>query len=142
LGKLKAEFLHDDGSIDDKEKGVLRNYYSKFMGSRIINLIIVYGIAFIIAYLIPSYSSNPFITWGLPLGMMFSATFVLGYFFQLPHQLFRSMQHTSISLVIARVGQIGLLMFLLYLFPNTELTSATPQNIFIFSMILLTVVAS
>lgn len=142
LGKLKAEFIHDDGSIDNEEKTVLRRYYSKFMWSRIINLWIVYSVALVVAYMIPSYSNNPFITRGLPLGMMFSATFVLGYFFQLPHQLFRSMQHTSISLVVARLGQIWLLVLLLYLFPGIELTNGNSQNILIFCLILWTVVAS
>lgn len=74
--------------------------------------------------------------------MMFSATFVLGYFFQLPHQLFWSMQHTSISLVIARVGQIALLGLILFVFPNTEISTPTTQNILIFCLILCTVVAS
>jgi uncharacterized membrane protein len=106
------------------------------MGSRILNMAVIYGIALVAAYLIPSYSTNPFIVWGLPLGMIFSATFVLGYFFQLPHQLFRSMHHTSISLVIARVGQIALLLVILYAFPHTELHSSNPQSIFIFLAIL------
>lgn len=74
--------------------------------------------------------------------MIFSATFVLGYFFQLPHQLFWSMQHTSISLVIARVGQIALLALILFVFPNTEISTPTTQNILIFCLILCTVVAS
>ncbi len=142
LGKLKAELVHDDGTIDEQDKEKLSVYYSKFMWSRIINLIIVYIIALVVAYLIPSYTSNPYIIWGLPLGMIFSATFVLGYFFQLPHQLFRSMQHTSISLVIARIAQIALLALILFVFPHTELSNPTTQSILIFCLILCTVVAS
>ena len=128
----KEEVLHSI-ELDPESTAKLSNYYSKFMGSRLINLVIVYVLALWVAYLIPSYSSNPFIVWGLPLGMIFSATFVLGYFFQLPHQLFWSMQHTSISLIIARVGQIALLAIILYVFPHTEinLTSieASSKNI-------------
>lgn len=63
LGKMKAELVHDDGTIDEHEKQKLSAYYSKFMGSRIINLIIVYILALVVAYLIPSYSSNPYIIW-------------------------------------------------------------------------------
>ena len=136
LGKMKSI------ELDPESTAKLSNYYSKFMGSRLINLVIVYVLALWVAYLIPSYSSNPFIVWGLPLGMIFSATFVLGYFFQLPHQLFWSMQHTSISLIIARVGQIALLAIILYVFPHTEITASTPQNILIFCLILATVIAS
>lgn len=156
LGKMKATFLGEQKQTEANEgeqesenptlsiehKKELSWYYSKFMGSRIINLVIVYGIALLIAYLIPSYSSNPFIVRGLPLGLIFSATFVLWYFFQLPHQLFRSMQHTSISLIIARVGQIGLLVLILFIFPNTEIDNPTSQNILIFCLILCTVVSS
>lgn len=137
----KEEVLHSI-ELDPESTAKLSNYYSKFMGSRLINLVIVYVLALWVAYLIPSYSSNPFIVWGLPLGMIFSATFVLGYFFQLPHQLFWSMQHTSISLIIARVGQIALLAIILYVFPHTEITASTPQNILIFCLILATVIAS
>lgn len=142
LGRLKSDITKDGVEITEENKEKLSNYYSKFMGSRIINLCIVYLIAILVAYLIPSYTSNPYIIRWLPLGMIFSATFVLGYFFQLPHQLFRSMQHTSISLVIARVGQIALLSLLLFIFPGTQLDTPTVQNIIIFCLILCTVVAS
>jgi O-antigen/teichoic acid export membrane protein len=133
---------HKNASLSPQWQQKLNAYYSKFMWSRIINLVIVYTLALIVAYLIPSYSSNPFIVWWLPLGMIFSATFVLGYFFQLPHQLFRSMQHTSISLIIARVWQILLLSIILFVFPSHEITNPTFQNIIIFCLILFTVVAS
>lgn len=132
----------DHKSLSPIAKEKLSEYYSKFMGSRLINLAIVYGVALVVAYLIPSYNQNPFIVRGLPLGLVFSATFVLGYFFQLPHQLFWSMQHTSMSLVIARVGQIALLLIILYLFPHIELHNVSPQSILIFMLILGTVVAS
>lgn len=137
----KAEVVHAI-ELDPESTAKLSNYYSKFMGSRVINLVIVYVLALGVAYLIPSYSSNPFIVWWLPLGMVFSATFVLGYFFQLPHQLFWSMQHTSISLIIARVWQIALLLIILYVFPHTEIAASNPQNILIFCLILATVIAS
>ena len=52
------------------------------------------------------------------------------------------MQHTSISLVIARVGQISLLALILFIFPHTELNSPTTNNILVFCLILCTVVAS
>lgn len=139
---LEIVWAETNAELDPEWKKKLSEYYSKFMWSRILNLVIVYGIALAIGYMIPGYNQNPFIVRGLPLGLMFSATFVLGYFFQLPHQLFRSMQHTSISLIIARIGQIILLCILLYLFPNVELVDATPQNILIFCLILGTVIVS
>jgi hypothetical protein len=83
----KAEVVHAI-ELDPESTAKLSNYYSKFMGSRVINLVIVYVLALGVAYLIPSYSSNPFIVWWLPLGMVFSATFVLGYFFQLASPTF------------------------------------------------------
>ncbi|HMY80765.1 MAG TPA: oligosaccharide flippase family protein [Candidatus Absconditabacterales bacterium] len=142
LGKLKDRLIKQGGDLYAINHPELNKYYSQFMGSRVINLFIVYGIALIVAYLIPSYHSNPFILRGLPLGMLFSATFVLGYFFQLPHQLYWSMHHTSISLIIARLGQIGLLLLIIFGFDVGEVTNPTRSNIIIFILILCTVVGS
>lgn len=61
LGRLKSDITKDGGEITEENKEKLSNYYSKFMGSRIINLCIVYLLAILVAYLIPSYTSNPYI---------------------------------------------------------------------------------
>lgn len=61
LGKLKDRLIKQGGDLYAINHPELNKYYSQFMGSRVINLFIVYGIALIVAYLIPSYHSNPFI---------------------------------------------------------------------------------
>lgn len=142
LGKLKSTIIDAHWETHALNNPTLNAYYSKFMWSRIINLVIVYTVALFIAYMIPSYQTNQFIVRWLPLGMLFSITFVLWYFFQLPHQLFWSMHHTSISLIIARIGQIGLLLLIVFGFASGEITDPTSSNILIFVLILCTVVAS
>jgi len=52
----------------------LKENYHKFVGTRMFMIIIIYTIAIVTAYLIPAYTSNPFIIRGLPLAMMYSAS--------------------------------------------------------------------
>ena len=54
----------------------LRDMYGKFMGTRYVSMITVYVIALVIAYFLPAYTSNPYLMYGLPIGMLFSATFM------------------------------------------------------------------
>ena len=70
---------------------------------------VVYGIAFLAAYLIPAYSGNPFIVWGLLFGMIFSALFMSAGIIQIPLQLNWKMKDVSIALIRARVVQISIL---------------------------------
>lgn len=84
------------------------------MWSRLTQIILVYGIALAVAYCIPSYLSNPYIARGLPLGMLFSALFMMAGILQLPLQLFWKMEHVSIGLILARVSQLLFLFGILY----------------------------
>lgn len=87
---------------------------SKFVWSRIGQIVIVYAIAIAVAYMIPSYVHNPYIARALPLGMMFSALFMVAGIVQLPLQLFWKMEHVSIALVLARISQIIVLLLVTY----------------------------
>ena len=101
---------------EQKEK--LSVYYSKFVMSRVVTVAVVYGVALLIAYLIPSYRENPYLMWWLPIGMLFSATFMLAGIVQLPLQLYRKMEQVSIGLTVARVAQLIIMVGVLWLFPN------------------------
>ena len=57
--------------------------------SRYVTITIVYTVALMIAYMIPAYTNNPYLVRGLPLGMLFSASFMAAGILQLPLQLFR-----------------------------------------------------
>jgi O-antigen/teichoic acid export membrane protein len=104
---------------------------------------IVYFVAIIIAYLLPAYTSNPYIIRGLPLGMIFSASFMAAWILQLPLQLFWKMKDLSIWLVLARISQIIILILTLFvLVPNVDFWSWEPKSVIAFCLILLSVVAS
>jgi len=92
----------------------LSNEYGKFIGARFLNIVIVYTVALIIAYLLPAYTSNPYLIRGLPIGMIFSATFMAAGIIQLPLQLFWNMKQLSIGLVLARISQIIALVAVVY----------------------------
>lgn len=100
--------------ISQRNKDELSDYYSKFVTARLLNIAIVYILALIIAFFIPSYTSNPYIIRGLPFWMLFSASFMFAGIIQLPLQLFWKMKHLSISLVISRIVQIIILFFSIY----------------------------
>jgi O-antigen/teichoic acid export membrane protein len=107
LGELRdTQKAHDGETISDESKAEMKSYYGKFVMSRFTTITIVYAIALIIAYLIPAYTSNPYLVRGLPLGMLFSASFMISGILQLPLQLYRGMKHVSIGLTLARVAQI------------------------------------
>lgn len=77
LGKLKAKFgintPKDLDTITSRQKEEFSLAISQFVWARIGQIIIVYSIAILAAYLIPSYAGNPYIARWLPLGMVFSA---------------------------------------------------------------------
>ncbi len=117
-------------------------YYNKFVSSRLFMIILVYTSALLIAYLIPSYTSNPYLIRGLPLGMIFSASFMTAGILQIPLQLFWQMKHLSIGLVLARIVQIAILWSAIYyFFPQIDFTTASPA-VRAFNAILISVIAS
>ena len=74
--------------IKEESYEKLKKYYAKFVSTRFLMIFIVYTLALIIAYIIPAYSSNPYIVWWLPLGMMFSASFMAAGMLQAPYSFF------------------------------------------------------
>jgi hypothetical protein len=76
--------------------------------------LIVYALALMIAYLIPAYTANPYIVVGLPLGMIFSASFVASGITQLPFQLYWQMHHVTIAMILARVSQLLVLVLTIF----------------------------
>jgi len=88
---------------------------------------VVYTFALIIGYFIPSDRENPYLFWGLPLGMFFSAVFMSAGIIQLPLQVYRKMEHVSFSLIFARISQLLALFFVVYfIFPLNEFGDSVP----------------
>ena len=56
LGKIKEE-------EKDPEHPQLRKEYGKYVGTRIIIMSFIYAVALVIAYLLPVYTSNPYLVW-------------------------------------------------------------------------------
>ena len=94
----------------------MEHYYGKFVMSRFTTITIVYIVALAVAYLIPAYTSNPYLLRGLPLGMIFSASFMTAGILQLPLQLYRGMKHVSIGLTLARIAQIIVMLIVVFLY--------------------------
>ena len=125
------------------EKPELKSMYGKFVGARFMIMTIVYFVAIVISYFLPAYTNNPYIVWWLPLGMLFSASFMAAGILQLPLQLFWRMKDLSIGLILARVSQIILLIITVFvLLPSVDFTSWDPKSIIAFGLILLSVVVS
>ena len=116
IGTLKGSLSTTWTSAESDQSISL--YYSKFVTSRLFNIVVVYGIALIIAYMIPSYTNNPYLLRWLPIGMLFSASFMLAWIVQLPHQLAWKMQDISIALTIARIAQIGVVWLIVTRWPT------------------------
>ncbi len=127
---------------DGEAKTELENYYGKFVMSRYVTIIIVYMTALIVAYFIPAYTSNPYLMWGLPLGMLFSASFMAAGILQLPLQLFWGMKHVSIALSLARIIQIVVLVAIVYLYKNPDFSVASSYSINAFLLMIGSVLAS
>jgi len=125
-------------SISEKIK-----LYHKFLWFRFFMVMIVYITAFVIALFIPAYSENSFILYGLVVWMLFSATFMLAGIVQLPLQLHWQMKQVSIALILARIVQISLLAFIIFvLYPNIDFTQVNFHSICAFLLILLSVLIS
>jgi len=137
LGKIKSE---EENSID---KPRLKSLYGKFVWARFIIMTFVYITAIIISYFLPAYTSNPYIIRWLPLGMIFSASFMAAWILQLPLQLFWRMKDLSMWLIFARISQIIILVVTIFvLLPNVSFASWEPKSIVAFWLILLSVIAS
>lgn len=125
---------------DNKEK--LESTYGKFVWTRLTIMWAIYVIAIVIAYLLPAYTSNPYIIRGLPFGMIFSASFMFAGIQQLPLQLFRRMDQLSFSLITARLSQIAILVPVVYIFFKNVDFNGSSISILAFCLILFSVVAS
>lgn len=134
------------GEIKDKEKDpnntALKEIYGKFVGTRVIIMSVVYVVAIVIAYLLPAYTSNPYLIRGLPFGMIFSASFMFAGIQQLPLQIFRKMERLSITLITARLSQLAILIPVVYfIFKDMKFDGST-ISILAFVSIIFSVVAS
>lgn len=106
-----------------QQTNILTSRYSKFVTLRMAMIVWVYTLALVIAYIIPAYSTNPYLIWGLPLGLLFSASFMGAWILQIPLQLFWKMEQVSIALIVARISQvwvIGATVYWLYTSPWFE----------------------
>jgi O-antigen/teichoic acid export membrane protein len=106
----------------------------------------IYTLAIITAYLIPAYTDNQFIIWGLPLAMLYSASNMFVGIQQLPLQLFRKMKRLSWSLIIARFSQLAVLLPTVYLlFKSVDFEAEGPATrvmVSAFCMVIFSVLAS
>lgn len=127
----------------DPEQKELKDEYWKFVGTRIIIMSVIYAIAIVVAYLLPAYTSNPYIIWWLPLGMIFSASFMFAWIQQLPLQIFWKMERLSLSLITARLSQLAVLIPVVYFFfKHVDFSTPNKISILAFCFILFSVVAS
>jgi len=56
LGEIKED-------SKDPEHKTLKSEYGKFVGTRLIFMSLVYVVAIVVAYLLPAYTSNPYLVW-------------------------------------------------------------------------------
>ncbi|UFX83460.1 oligosaccharide flippase family protein [Candidatus Absconditicoccus praedator] len=130
------------GQIKEESFEKLKTVYGKIVATRFFMIFVVYTLAIFVAYLIPAYTENPYLIWGLPLGMMFSASFMVAGMLQAPLQLYWKMKHLCIGLVLSRSAQLIMLVTVLYiLFPGQEFDGST-LSIFVFCLIMASVVLS
>jgi len=103
---------------------------------------VVYLVAIVVAYLLPAYTSNPYLVRWLPFGMIFSASFMFAGIQQLPLQIFWRMDQLSWTLITARLSQIAILVPVVYfVFKNMTFNGST-VSIVAFCCIMFSVVAS
>jgi O-antigen/teichoic acid export membrane protein len=131
--------LEEAGKID---KGSLQQEYGSFVGTRVVTMTIVYTAALILAYLLPAYTSNPYLVRGLPFGMAFSAMFMGSWITQLPLQLFWKMEQLSIGLIAARMGQLWVLAAVVYRWFRTIEFDWWARSVLAFCLIMGSVVVS
>ena len=127
------------------ESPELKENYHKFVWTRMFMIIVIYTLAIVTAYLIPAYTSNPFIVRGLPLAMLYSASNMFVWIQQLPLQLFWKMNRLSWSLIVARLSQLAILLPTVYLiFRNVSFENevVNTTTILAFCCVIFSVVAS
>jgi O-antigen/teichoic acid export membrane protein len=129
-------------SSKDTEHKELQSEYGKFVGTRLIIMSLVYVIAIVVAYLLPAYTSNPYLVWGLPFGLIFSASFMFAGIQQLPLQIFWRMDKLSRSLIVARLSQIAVLIPVVFFIFKGMIFNGTTMSIVAFCCIMFSVVAS
>ena len=118
------------GRLKESDPQKLKDQYGKFIGARFLNIVIVYTVALVLAYLLPAYTSNPYLIRWLPIGMIFSATFMGAGIIQLPLQLFRNMKQLSFGLIRARVSQLIALVAIVYrAYPQVTFDGSTTSKI-------------
>lgn len=110
---------HTQTSLDEKSLATWHN----MLTTRILLVIVVFLWALVLAYLIPWYTSNPYIMYGLPFGMIFSATVMLSNVVQLPLQLHLRMHHASLAITLSRVVQLLLTIGIILLYPVFSMTA-------------------
>ncbi len=120
----------------------LRSEYGKFVWARVLIMSVIYVVAIIIAYLLPAYTSNPYLVRWIPFGMIFSASFMFAGVQQLPLQIFRRMDQLSWTLITARLSQIAILVPVVYFFFKHMTFNGTTVSIVAFCLIMFSVVAS
>jgi hypothetical protein len=103
---------------------------------------VIYVVAIVVAYLLPAYTSNPYLVWGIPFGMIFSASFMFAGVQQLPLQIFWRMDQLSWTLITARLSQIAILVPVVYIFFRHMNFNGSTVSIVAFCLIMFSVVAS
>lgn len=120
----------------------LNDTFGKFVGTRALTMGVVYFFAIIVAYCLPAYTQNVYLIWGLPIGMIFSASFMMSGIVQLPLQIFWKMEKLSIALILARVVQILVLLVTVFvLFPYVTFDGSR-NSVIAFCLIMVSVLAS
>jgi O-antigen/teichoic acid export membrane protein len=125
LGKVKAmdngqltmddnKWIVEDVWVMSKDQW-LTTLYWKIVWTRLFMICLVYLLAILVAYLIPAYTNNPYLVRWLPIGMLFSASFMTAGILQTPLQLFWKMEQVSIWLILARISQLAVLAWVIYL---------------------------
>lgn len=134
------------GAIKDRETDPehpeLKAEYGKFVGTRLSIMSVVYIVAIVVAYLLPAYTSNPYLVRWLPFGMIFSASFMFAWIQQLPLQIFWRMDKLSWSLIVARLSQIAILVPVVFFIFKDMTFDWTTMSIVAFCCIMFSVIAS
>lgn len=126
----------------DPNNTQLKDEYWKFVWTRIFLMAIIYFIAIIVAYLLPAYTSNPYLMWWIPFWMIFSASFMFAGIQQLPLQIFWKMKYLSMSLITARLSQLLILVPVVFLIFKKIEFNWSNLSIVAFCAVLFSVVAS
>jgi len=125
-----------------ENKKKLQDLFWKFVGTRFFIMTIVYITALLLAYFLPAYTSNPYLVRWLPIGMIFSASFMTAGILQLPLQIKRKMEQVSIALILARIAQLSTLALTVFvIFPKINFDESA-WSIIAFSLIILSVLIS